>query len=213
MAFKSETREVRDFDEVALQGRGEIVLEQGDAESVTIEADEAILPLVKAEVEGRRLVLGYRHWWDHLLHPLSTLRFRVNAKTVRGIAISGSGNVKATAIQTADLRLDVSGSGEMAVDRLTARSVAVGISGAGKVIAAGETGRHSVHISGSGNVQTGELAAQEVEVQISGSGNVVVNAAQKLDVHISGSGSVKYHGQPQVAQHISGSGSVGRVES
>ncbi len=162
MAFKSETREVKDFDEVALQGHGEIVLAQGDAESVTIEADEAILPLVKAEVEGRRLVLGYRHWWDHLLHPLSTLRFRVNAKTVRGIAISGSGNVKATAIQTADLRLDVSGSGEMAVDRLTARSVAVGISGAGKVIAAGETGRHSVHISGSGNVQTGELAAQEV---------------------------------------------------
>ncbi len=208
MATISETRDVKGFDEIALQGHGDLVLEQGDTESVVIEADESILPLVKADLEGHRLVLGYRRWWDHLLHPLTTLHFRVSAKAVRGISISGSGNVKAAAIKTDDLRLDVSGSGDMTVEQLAARSVAVGISGAGKVILAGEAERQSVRISGSGNVQTGKLTSQEVDVHISGSGNVTVNAAAKLDVHISGSGSVRYHGQPQVSQHISGSGSV-----
>ena len=69
MAMITETRDVRDFDEVVVQGRGDLILEQGDVESVVIEADAAVMPHVKAAVEGRRLVLGLEHWWDHLLFP------------------------------------------------------------------------------------------------------------------------------------------------
>ena len=208
MAMVTETRDVKDFDEVALQGRGDIILEQGEVESVIVEADEALMPHVKAEVEGRRLVLGLEHWWDHLLHPVAPLHFRVSAVTVNRVSISGSGSVKAGPLQSEDLHLDISGSGEMALAQLTARAVSLGVSGAGKLTASGETESVAVRISGSGNVQTGELAAQAAEVRISGSGNVKVNAAQTLDVHISGSGSVIYRGQPQVSQRISGSGSI-----
>ena len=77
MAMLTETRDVRDFDEVVVQGRGDLILEQGDVESVVIEADAAVMPHVKAAVEGRRLVLGLEHWWDHLLLPTAPLRFRV----------------------------------------------------------------------------------------------------------------------------------------
>lgn len=211
MAIVTETRDVKPFDEIALQGRGDVVLEQGDVESVVIEADEAVMPHVKAEVEGHRLVLGLEHWWDHLLHPLASLHFRVSAVTVNGVSISGSGSVKADTLRTDDLRLDVSGSGEMAVGQLAARSVALGISGAGKMVVAGEVERVEVRISGSGNVQTADLAAQSADVRISGSGNVAVDASQKLAVQISGSGSVKYRGQPQLSQRISGTGSVEAV--
>ncbi len=211
MAIVTETRDVRDFDEVALQGRGDIILEQGDVESVVIEADEAIMSHVKAEVEGRRLVLGLEHWWDHLLHPFEPLHFRVSAVTVNGVSISGSGSVKADALRSDDLRLDVSGSGDMAIAQLAARSVSVGISGAGKMVISGEAERVEVRISGSGNVQTADLAAQSADVRISGSGSVTVDAEQRLDVQISGSGSVRYRGQPQVSQHVSGSGSVEQV--
>jgi hypothetical protein len=208
MAMVAETRDVRDFDEVALQGRGDIVLEQGEVESVLIEADESVMAHVKAEVDGRRLVLGLEHWWDHLLHPLAPLHFRVRAVTVNRVSISGSGSVRAEALRSEDLRLDISGSGDMAFPHLSARTVSLGISGGGKMTVAGEAQSVNVQISGSGNVQTGELATQVAEVRISGSGNVMVNAMQTLDVHISGSGSVKYTGQPQINQRISGAGSI-----
>jgi hypothetical protein len=211
MAMVTETRDVRDFDEVVVQGRGELVLEQGDVESVVIEADEAVMPHVRAEVEDGRLILGLEHWWDNLLHPFASLRFRVSAVKVQRVAISGSGTVQSGALQAEDLRLDISGSGEMDFPQVTARTVALGISGGGKMAAAGQAERVTVRISGSGNVQTGDLAAQAADVRISGSGSVQVNAAQTLDVQISGSGSVKYAGQPRVSQHISGSGSVAHV--
>ena len=211
MAIVKETRDVRDFDEVVMQGRGDLILEQGDAESVVIEADAAVMPHVKVAVEGRRLVLGLEHWWDHLLLPAALLRFRVSAVMLRRVTISGSGTVRAEALRADDLSLEISGSGDMAFAQLTAGAVSLGISGGGKMMASGGAESVAVRISGSGNVQTGELATQAAEVRISGSGNVKVNAAQTLDVQISGSGTVKYAGQPQISQRISGSGSIVHV--
>ena len=211
MAMLTETRDVRDFDEVVVQGRGDLILEQGDVESVVIEADAAVMPHVKAAVEGRRLVLGLEHWWDSLLFPLAPLRFRVSAVRVNRVTISGSGSVRAEALRSDDLRLEISGSGDMAFPQLTAGAVSLGISGGGKMKVSGEAESIAVRISGSGNVQTGELATQAAEVRISGSGNVSVNPAQTLDVQISGSGTVKYTGQPQISQRISGSGSIVHV--
>jgi hypothetical protein len=211
MATITETRQAQGFSEIVVEGRGELILEQGDTESVVIEADETVMPHVKAEVEGGRLVLGFEHWWDHLLHPFESPRFRVSAVKVHRVAISGSGSVQAGALQTDDLSLDISGSGEMAFPQLTARAVALGISGGGRMAAAGVADSVAMRISGSGNVQTGDLVTQTAEVRISGSGSVKVNAAQTLDVHISGAGSVVYAGQPRVSQRISGSGSVAHV--
>ena len=208
MAMITETRDVRDFDEVVVQGRGDLILEQGDVESVVIEADAAVMPHVKAAVEGRRLVLGLEHWWDSLLFPLAPLRFHVSAVMVNRVTISGSGSVRAEALRSDDLRLEISGSGDMAFPQLTAGAVSLGISGGGKMKVSGEAESIAVRISGSGNVQTSELATQAAEVRISGSGNVSVNPAQTLDVQISGSGTVKYIGQPQISQRISGSGSI-----
>ncbi len=208
MAKVTETRDVQDFDEIVVQGRGDLILEQGDVESVVIEADAAVMPHVKAAVEGRRLVLGLEHWWDSLLFPLAPLRFRVSAVTVKRVTISGSGTVKAEALRSDDLRLEISGSGDMAFAELMAGAVSLGISGGGKMVVAGEAESVAVRISGSGNIQTGDLATEAAEVRISGSGNVKVNAAQTLDVQISGSGTVKYAGQPQLSQRISGSGSI-----
>jgi len=211
MAMLTEARDVRDFDEVVVQGRGDLILEQGDVESVVIEADAAVMPHVKAAVEGRRLVLGLEHWWDSLMFPLAPLRFRVSAVMVNRVTISGSGSVRAEALRSDDLRLEISGSGDMAFPQLTAGAVSLGISGGGKMKVSGEAESIAVRISGSGNVQTSELATQAAEVRISGSGNVSVNPAQTLDVQISGSGTVKYTGQPQISQRISGSGSIVHV--
>ena len=211
MATVTETRDLKDFDEVAVRGRGDVIVEQGEVESVVVETDETVMPHVRAEVEGGRLILGLEHWWDSVLHPFASLRFRVSAVTLKRISISGSGSAQAEALRTEDLGLDISGSGEMTFPHLTARSVSLDISGSGKMTVSGEAESVTLHISGSGNLQVGELLTKAAEVHISGSGTVKVNAAQMLDVHISGSGSVSYSGQPRVSQHVAGAGSITQV--
>ena len=85
MAIVKESRQVQDFEEVAMEGHGDLVIVQGDAETLEIEADEEILPKLKTEVRGRRLVLGYRNWWDWLTPPWGgpPIHYTVTMKTVR----------------------------------------------------------------------------------------------------------------------------------
>ena len=104
MAMITETRDVRDFDEVVVQGRGELILEQGEVEAVVIEADASVMPHVKAEVEGRRLVLGSSTGGITCCSRPPLLRFRVSAVTVKRVTISGSGTVRAEALRADDLQ-------------------------------------------------------------------------------------------------------------
>ena len=54
----SESRSVSGFDEVELQGVGNLSLQQADSESLTIEAEEDVLPEIRTEVEKDRLIIG-----------------------------------------------------------------------------------------------------------------------------------------------------------
>ena len=216
MAIVKESREVQDFEEVAMEGHGDLVIVQGDAETLEIEADEEMLPKLKTEVRGRRLVLGYRNWWDWLTPPWggSPIHYTVTMKTVRGVTISGSGTVTAGEIRTDDLRLEMSGSGRGTIDRLDAETLGMRVSGSGRLeVGSGQVREQEITISGSGSLRAEELISDEADVRISGSGNIRLHAEKTLNVHISGSGEVRYRGQPVVSQRISGSGTIAPLEA
>jgi hypothetical protein len=218
MATISETRQVRDFTEVALQGYGDVTLEQSPdgAEGLVIEADEAIISRLSSQVVRGRLRLGFdmpwyewlTFWFSWILMPNKAIRYHVRMKQVNGLAISGSGRIMADVMHTERCILKVSGSGKICIAALAAGFFATNISGSGDVELAGTARRHEIHISGSGTVKAAELQTQDCFVRISGSGRVFANAGQNLDVKISGSGSVRYSGQPKIQQKISGSGRV-----
>jgi hypothetical protein len=214
MAIAKETRSVQDFEEVVMEGHGELLLTQGDTEALEIEADADLLPKIKSEVKDGRLALGMQHWWDHLLPPWGPIIYRLTMKTIRGVGISGSGTVTAGDIQTDHCRLNLSGSGRGTLARLAAESAEFRISGSGRIeVAGGEAARQEITISGSGHLDAANLACADARVHISGSGNVALQASKTLDVHISGSGDVRYRGQPAVSQHVSGSGRIRQMEA
>ncbi len=210
MAVVTEKREVRDFNQIALQGVGQILLVQGDQESLTIEAEQDLLPKIKSEVEGGKLVLGWKSWLDNILSfGNQKIIFHVGMKRVNGVSISGAGSLGAQQIQTDRCEFKVSGSGELAVEQLTAQGLDLHISGTGHATLAGKADTVNIHVSGAGHVQAASLSTKEADVQISGSGDVELAVSTKLNVGISGSGDVKYVGQPNVTQRISG---IGRVD-
>ncbi len=209
MAIITEKREVHDFNQVALQGIGQILLVQGDQESLTIEAEQDLLPKIKSEVEGGKLVLGWKSWLDNVLSfGAGKIIFHVGMKKVNGVSISGAGSLGAQQIQTDRCELRVSGSGELAVEQLTAQALDLHISGTGHATLGGKADTINLTVSGAGHVQAAGLATQEADIYISGSGDVEVAVATRLNVNISGSGDVKYVGQPNVTQRISGIGHV-----
>jgi hypothetical protein len=204
----TETRSVSDFNRVSLSGFGKLILTQGEEESLTVTADDNIMPYIKTEVRGETLYLGLNFPRFSRISPSQPIRFTLTVKNIAGLDISGSGSVEAGSIDTDQLKVDVSGSGDVRLDSLTTEKLKVDISGSGKVNLAGggEVMEQDIVINGSGQYQAGKLRSQTVEVMVSGSSEATVWATDSLEVQIRGSGSVGYYGYPSIDSSSSGSG-------
>jgi hypothetical protein len=185
----TETREVTGFSEIVVGGSGAVRVDVTGTESLTIEAEDNIMPLLETDVTNGRLVLDT----SRSISPTVDIVYTITAATLEGLAVSGSAGVEATGIDATDLSVDISGSGEV---------VTVGTL----------DGLLSLSISGSGAFDGESLTAPEGTVDISGSGDAVVNVTDTLDISVSGSGNIEYLGSPDVNEDISGSGNIDQRE-
>jgi hypothetical protein len=201
----SETRQVSQFDRVSVSGSGHLNIVQGDRESLTIEADDNLIPLLRSEVSGGMLKLGPQ---NVNLRPTRTIQYRLELKSLKELHLSGALDAEAQSFKSDRLLLAISGSGNIAVPKLEASTLEVRVSGSGNLRLAGKADRQAVSISGSGNYRAGDCESQDTTVNVSGSGDATVWVHRTLEAHVSGSGDIKYYGSPQTNTRVSGSGSV-----
>ena len=186
--LKTESRTVSGFTAVDLSGNGHLTIEQTGTESLTIEAEDNILPLLTSDVSNGTLRLGEKDNTNIL--TTKTITYRLTVRDLNDLTVSGSGEVTAPSISVSKFNVTLSGSG----------SITLG----------GTTDSQAVTISGSGRYDAAKLASKSVTIDISGSGTAVVMPSDTLNATISGSGSVEYIGNPTVNQKISGSGRISK---
>ncbi len=219
MTTISEERKVGPFKEIVAEGELELILTQDPEaeEKVIVTANSDLVPELKSEVQGDRLVLGYDvAWWAWPTWWLrwvtiadKNVRYHVTLKTLEGLYVRGTTKADAEKLETGPLTLDVSGAGKIRIGSLKAGWLSTRISGSGKIeIDEGSANRHEATISGSGDILTAGVQAQEAAAKISGSGKITINAQEKLDVIITGSGTVLYAGHPQLEQRVTGAGTI-----
>jgi len=201
-----EQRDLRNFNEVMLAAVGELNIQQGDRESLSIEAEDNIMPRIKTDVEEGRLVIRTERGVS--LSPTVPIRYRLMVKELRALELSGSGKVHTGGIRSQDFAVRLPGSGEIQMDELNADSLTAEISGSGSIELPGKVNSQKVRISGSGDYNARNLHSRSADVSISGSGESTVWAQEDLSAHISGSGNIEYYGNPRVSKHISGSGGI-----
>ena len=201
----SGTRQVSQFDRVSVSGSGRLSIIQGERESLTIEAEDNLLPLIKSDVSGGLLKLGPE---NVNLKPTRTIRYQLQLKDLRELHLSGAMEAESQSIKTDRLQLSISGSGKIQVPKLETGNLDARVSGSGDIQLAGKVDQQVVRISGSGNYRAGECESQNTTVQVTGSGDVTVWVHRTLEAHVSGSGDIRYFGSPQVNSHVSGSGGV-----
>lgn len=201
----SEKRSVANFDKVSVGGSGELVITQGDEESLEIRTDDNLLPVIKSEVSGGELSIG---WNNVNLRPSQTIHYELKLKKLQQLQLSGALQAKAEKLSSDHLSVSISGSGKVIIAKLDGKELDQQVSGSGEFELGGHVDVQKVGISGSGRYSAGDLESNRVEAQVSGSGNLTVWAKQSLVANISGSGEVKYFGTPEVHSECSGSGRV-----
>jgi hypothetical protein len=182
----SETRPVSGVTIVGLSGDTKLDIEQTGTESLTITADDNILPLLKTEVRNGQL----RLWTETNFSPETEQRvhYKLTVKALNDIALSGDGIIDAKNIATNRLQ--------------------VAISGDGVIRTAGTAESQDIAISGDGAYEGADLSSKSAETHISGDGRATLAVSEKLKADISGDGTVEYIGDPAVEKNISGDGNV-----
>jgi hypothetical protein len=205
-----ERRDVSGFSRVLLGGVGELVITQGDAERLEIEADEQVMPRISTRVEGDTLVIGLEpgSWWQRLTDAMKKIRYELTMREIAGVVLSGAGTIKASGVSGERLELVVSGAGKLRVEDLSVRDLSAVISGVGGCEVLGRVENQDLKVTGAGSFRAPELRSCCARALLSGTGGITVNVDETLDATISGAGSIRYHGEPTVFQRVTGVGSV-----
>jgi hypothetical protein len=109
----AEERRLSEFKTIKLKGVGRVVLTQGPNHSITIQTDDNIMPLIETEIQNDQLVISQG---NYNLRP-TTLNFNIMVAHLKGIAISGAGDVIGKSrFVSDDFAAKISGSGDMVLE-------------------------------------------------------------------------------------------------
>jgi hypothetical protein len=203
----SENREVSGFTSVLVTGSGQAQVTVGDSDSLVIEAEDNILPLIESSVQNGKLTIGLKP--NTSISTMRGIRYTITVKSLTGVETSGSADITVTNTARADtFDAATSGSGAITLSDVQATTLNVHTSGSGNIDASGKVDTASITTSGSGNLSGANLQCASANATTSGSGNITLWVTGSLTARTSGSGNVKYYGQPTVTRSESGSGRV-----
>lgn len=203
----TETRGVADFDEVVFAAAGEVSIEQGSAETLTLEAEPVVLRKITTSIRDRRLFIGLAPGRIETQQPI---RIKLVVRTLRAVESRTAGAITIGSLRSDALVLLLAGAGSIRLERLEgARILDVRITGAGEVaVEGGKVTAQQLAITGMGSYSASKLASERAEVAIDGNGKVRLATSTTLDVRIAGVGHVRYQGDPAVTRSIRGVGSI-----
>jgi hypothetical protein len=202
----SQDRPVSGIGRVSMGVPGNLEVQQGAAESLTVTGEDNILALLSTEMRGDELEIGWNS--NASIQPLRPLQIKLTVKNLQGLVSSSSGKVTVGPLNTGDFRLALSSSGDVEMDALQADQVTVEISSSGDLLLKGEGNQLDLQISSSGSFQGADFQVEQAAVRVTSSGNATVWVLKNLDVNITSSGNVAYYGQPAVLQTITSSGNL-----
>jgi len=181
------TRSLSAFSRISVSGGyDEVILKEGNAESVSMTVSGIDPDRITTEVEDGQLKIGMKRG----SYSNFKARIVVTYRKIEALGNSGSSNITAESVIKADqFKMSSSGSGDFKGEFDVAK-LKISISGSSDMKLKGVADEQEISISGSGDVKADQLRGKSAEVSISGSGDVELNVSGNVRTRVSGSGNV-----------------------
>jgi hypothetical protein len=204
-----EERKVSTFNGIEVSGAFDIMLTQGTANSVIIEADDNLMNLIRTDVRDNILVIENKKPISHS----KSLKVFITFTELKSIDLSGAVDIESQGKLTlSDLVISGSGASDGKLD-MDVQKLKIDCSGGSKLKLSGSAKDVDVDASGAVDLFAFDFPAETYKLSISGAGKADINVSKELNVDISGAASVHYKGNPtKNVQDISGAGSVKKVD-
>lgn len=212
---KTEIREPGAFEAIAIEYPGaEIIVQQGEKETVELEADDNLLLQLSTEVvSGTLTIKSVETDWKARVNPSKPVKIDITVKDLTGIVLSAPvGDLKVNDLQADTLQLVVSGGAQVRLNGIHVDLLDSVLSGAGDIQASGTADEVKLVLSGLGDFNAADLQSKKADIELSGMGGATVRVEEELAATITGAGSIQYFGNPHVEQSVNGAGSVKPAE-
>lgn len=205
----SEIREVTAFNKITMEGVFDIILIQGNRESIKVEADKNILPLILTDVQNNSLTVKIKE--NTSISKMKKISVYITFVDIAELNTEGVGILKSSnKLHFNDLKLGLKGVGATRLD-LDASNLDIKSEIVGALILSGKATEVRINHKGIGAIQAFGLKAEKLSLQSDGIGKAEVFASQELNIDAKGMGSVEYKGDPSV-KNIQNEG-IGKVVS
>ena len=186
---QAQKRDVPAFTSISTEGAFDVEVVCQKPQSVEVEGDDNILPLITTEVSDNVLrISNLRGYSTH-----DSIRVKITVPNLDGLSASGVGKIDISGLKNDKFEVDMSG------------APSVKVSGDTKVV--------DIDASGAGKIDAHKLRASRAIVDSKGVSRVEVYATEELNVTVSGPSHVIYEGNPTINKTIHGPGSVEKRES
>lgn len=187
---------VKSFDDLNATGVFNLLLSQGDKETLKIEADDNLMDLFIVENEGTTLKISMKK--NSNFNSKKSLKVYVSFKTLKSMNL---GMVGATSsdekLKFADLKLKNQSVGSVTLN-MTLQSLNMENQSVGSVKLEGSADNAVVKNSSVGSINAGSFVVQKMEIDNTGIGSATVNAEKELKYSDSFLGKVSNKGNATV---------------
>ena len=187
---------VQPFNELKASGVFNVYLEQGNTESVRIEADDNFQPLFEVKNEGSKLVIKMQ---DHVSIKTKKgtkggMKVYITFKNLKSMELSTVGNISAEKkLSFNDLEIKNNSVGSINLN-LSAKSIKIRNESVGTVMLTGSADEAVISNNGVGSLKAYDFVVQKMEINNEGIGSAEVNAEKELKVKDSFLGKVTNKG-------------------
>jgi Putative auto-transporter adhesin, head GIN domain len=183
---KTESRSVTGFSSIDFKSEGKVTVQQTGKESLIINAEDNLLPLLETRVANHILYLGTVNNVD--IDPTKPIEFIMEVKSLENFNMTGVGSIEANGIQGKQLTIALTGVGNMTIE--------------------GSADSLDLRLNGIGSYRGDRFKTKQANVHSDGVGSAVLNVSDQLDASVSGMGSIEYIGSPKVQKSGRGMGEI-----
>lgn len=199
-----------DFDEIKASRGWKVVLEKGDENNVTVEADENILDVAKIYVENGKLIISAD---KNIGSATSKMVFVTYTDAPEQIRVSSGASLEAEqTIKNKNISLNASSGGSLKV-AITAKDVETNVSSGGVIRVSGTADKVDASASSGGVAKISKLTSKDTYASASSGGVMSVYASDLLKAKASSGGTINYYGDPETVDKPKKSHSGGVIRA
>jgi len=189
----TEERNVPLYHSVTFSSIGHLIIKEGAAGKIIINADDNIMPFIQTDVQKSILIINI----NKIVTEAAKIEITITMENINDLNVNGSGKIDVQKKIVQDsIKMKVSGSGNITAD-IETKFVNAAIVGSGSIDLSGKTVKLEIDLGGSGLLNTLTLIADEANISIGGTAVCKVFINNVMNINLTG-GTVQYKGTPKI---------------